>query len=48
MPEADEMRAERQAAAEIRKEYSTYDLPTLQNYVNEIGRKLAKNSHRPP
>ena len=48
MSEADEMRKGRQAAAEIGKEYSTYDdLPTLQNYVNEIGQKLAKNSHRP-
>jgi predicted Zn-dependent protease len=47
MSEADEMRTGRQTAAEIGKEYSTYDLPTLQNYVNEIGQKLAKNSHRP-
>lgn len=41
------MRTGRQTATEIGKEYSTYDLPTLQNYVNEIGQKLAKNSHRP-
>lgn len=47
MSEADEMRTGRQTAAEIGKEYSTYDLPTPQNYVNEIGQKLAKNSHRP-
>lgn len=47
MSEADEMRKGRQAAAEIGKAYDSYDLPNLQNYVNEIGHKLAINSHRP-
>jgi predicted Zn-dependent protease len=48
MSEADEMRKGQQAAIEIGKAYEVYDdLPALQNYVNEIGQKLAKNSHRP-
>ncbi|HVW65739.1 MAG TPA: M48 family metalloprotease [Nitrosospira sp.] len=48
MSEADEMRKGQQAAAEIGKTYEVYDdLPTLQDYVDEIGQKLAKNSHRP-
>ena len=48
MSEADEMRKGRQVANEISKAYDTYDgLPALQNYVNEIGQKLASNSHRP-
>lgn len=48
MSEADEMREGRQAAAEISKTYDIYDgLPALQNYVDEIGQKLASKSHRP-
>ncbi|HEX8875056.1 MAG TPA: M48 family metalloprotease [Nitrosospira sp.] len=46
MSEADEMRKGQQAAAEISKEYGIYDSPALQSYVNEIGQKLARNSHR--
>lgn len=42
------MREGRQAATEISKTYDIYDgLPALQNYVNEIGQKLARKSHRP-
>jgi predicted Zn-dependent protease len=48
MSEAGEMRKGQQAAVEIGKVYEVYDdLPALQSYVNEIGQKLAKNSHRP-
>ncbi|SEO80563.1 M48 family metalloprotease [Nitrosovibrio sp. Nv6] len=47
MSEADEMRKGRDAAAEVSKAYGVYDFPTLQNYVNEVGQKLAKESHRP-
>ncbi|PTR10150.1 putative Zn-dependent protease [Nitrosospira sp. Nsp5] len=47
MSEADEMNKGRQAAAEIQKKYDNYDLPALQNYVNTVGQKLAKKSHRP-
>src|SRR5574337_1166974 len=46
MSEADEMRKGQQAAAEISKEYGIYDSPALQSYVNEIGQKIARNSHR--
>lgn len=47
MSEADEMNKGREAAAEIQKKYDNYDLPTLQNYVNAVGQKLARKSHRP-
>ncbi|MEK7768921.1 MAG: M48 family metalloprotease, partial [Pseudomonadota bacterium] len=47
MSEAEEMRTGRQADVDIRKEYGVYDSPTLQSYVNKIGQKLAKKSHRP-
>src|SRR5687768_5775360 len=47
MSEADEMRKGREAAAEVSKAYGVYNFPTLQNYVNEVGQKLAKESHRP-
>ncbi|MDQ3187199.1 MAG: M48 family metalloprotease [Pseudomonadota bacterium] len=46
MSEAEEMRTGTRAAAQVSKEYSIYDFPTLQSYVNEIGQKLAKKSHR--
>ena len=47
MSEADEIHKGQEAAAEIRKAYSAYDdLPNLQSYVNEVGQKLAKKSHR--
>jgi predicted Zn-dependent protease len=48
MSEAGEIQKGQEAAAEIRKAYGTYeDLPSLQSYVNEVGQKLAKKSHRP-
>lgn len=48
MSEDDEVRKGWETALEIRKAYRTYDdLPDLQQYVNEIGQKLAKRSHRP-
>jgi predicted Zn-dependent protease len=48
MTEAEEIRKGEKAAAEVRATYGIYDeLPALQDYVNEIGQKLAKNSHRP-
>jgi len=46
MSEAEEVRTGRQADADVRKEYGVYDLPALQAYVNEVGQKLAKASHR--
>ena len=48
MTEAEEIRKGEKAAAEVPATYGIYDeLPALQDYVNEIGQKLAKNSHRP-
>lgn len=47
MSEAEEIRTGRQADADVRKQYGVYDLPALQNYVNEVGQALAKKSHRP-
>jgi len=48
MTEAEEIRKGEKAAAEVPAIYGIYDeLPALQDYVNEIGQKLAKNSHRP-
>lgn len=37
----------RSADAEVRKQYHVYDSPELQEYVNQVGQKLARNSHRP-
>ena len=48
MTEAEEIRRGEKAAAEVPSVYGVYsELPTLQDYVNKIGQKLAKNSHRP-
>lgn len=46
MSEADEMRKGQEAAAEVGEKYGVYDSPALQSYVNEVGQKLAKKSHR--
>jgi predicted Zn-dependent protease len=48
LTEADEIRRGEKAAAKVPTVYGIYDeLPALQDYVNTIGQKLAKNSHRP-
>jgi predicted Zn-dependent protease len=48
MTEADEIRRGEKAAAKVPEVYGIYgESPALQNYVNEIGQKLSKNSHRP-
>ena len=47
MTEAEEIRKGENAAAEVPATYGIYGgLPGLQDYVNDIGQKLAKNSHR--
>jgi predicted Zn-dependent protease len=46
MSEQDEIAAGRQAHQEVMKEYPAYDNPALQAYVNELGQRLAKQSHR--
>lgn len=41
------IQAGKQYHQEILKQYSVYDDPELQEYVNDIGQRLAKKSHRP-
>jgi len=45
--EAQEIAMGQQADAEVRREMGVYDDPELQRYVEDIGYKLAKLSHRP-
>ena len=47
MSEAQEVQVGRQEDAKVRQEYGVYDNQALQQYVNEVGQRLAKNSHRP-
>ena len=47
MSEADEIRTGQKADGDVRKEYGVYDLPALQQYVNQVGQRLARTSHRP-
>lgn len=46
MDEKEEIEAGRKAHAEIVKEYGAVQNPRLQSYVNDIGQRLAKHSHR--
>ena len=36
----------REGDAQVRAEYGVYDNPAIQAYVNDIGQRLAQNSHR--
>jgi predicted Zn-dependent protease len=47
MSEAQEIETGKQLDAEIRREMGVYNDPQLQQYVNDIGQRLARNSHRP-
>lgn len=47
MSEGDELRLGQKASAEIGKEYPEYRDPELQRYLDRIGQKLARASHRP-
>lgn len=47
MSENQEMAVGRQSDAEVKKQYPVYPSKVLQDYVNRVGQKLAKNSHRP-
>lgn len=46
MSAADEVRAGREADAEIRKEYGVYSNAALQEYVKRVGQRVARISHR--
>lgn len=47
MPEAWEKNAGARYHQEILKQYQVYDDPELQQYVDDIGQRLARKSHRP-
>lgn len=47
MSEGWEINAGKQYHQQILKQYSVYDDPELQKYVDDIGQRLAKKSHRP-
>ena len=42
-----EINAGKQYHQEILKQYQVYDAPELQTYLNDIGQRMAKKSHRP-
>ncbi|GAB1235410.1 M48 family metalloprotease [Ferrigenium sp. UT5] len=46
MSEAQEISMGRSADVEVRKQYSVYQNPALQSYVNGVGQALAQRSHR--
>jgi predicted Zn-dependent protease len=47
MSEAQEIQTGRQLDAEVRRQMGVYGDAELQRYVNDIGQRLARNSHRP-
>lgn len=47
MSESQEIQIGRSEDPKVRQEYGVYDNPALQQYVNEVGQKLARHSHRP-
>jgi len=46
LSESDELALGRKTNADVLKQYTVYDNPALQNYVQNIGAKLAAKSHR--
>ncbi|HZW25431.1 MAG TPA: M48 family metalloprotease [Gallionella sp.] len=47
MSESQEVALGRQADVQVKQQYKVYESKALQDYVNEVGQKLAKQSHRP-
>lgn len=47
MSENQEIVVGRQNDVQVKKEYKVYESQALQDYVNRVGQKLAKQSHRP-
>lgn len=47
MSESWEINAGKQYHQQILKQYQVYDDPELQTYLNDIGQRMAKSSHRP-
>ena len=46
LSEADELELGRQAAAEVEKKYPVLRNPAVQNHINSLGQRLARNSGR--
>jgi predicted Zn-dependent protease len=47
MSESQEVSTGRSEDSKVRGQYGVYDDPALQDYVNDIGQRLARSSHRP-
>src|SRR5258707_3173272 len=47
MSESQEVQVGRQEDVKVRQEYGVFDDKPLQTYVNEVGQRLGKASHRP-
>ena len=47
MSESQEVQVGRQEDAKVREEYGVFDDTALQKYVNDVGQRLGKASHRP-
>lgn len=47
MSESQELALGRQADEQVKKQYTVYPSKALQDYVNNVGQKLAQKSHRP-
>ncbi len=47
LSESQEVAVGRREDANVRKQFGVYDNAALQQYVNEVGQRLAKASHRP-
>ena len=47
MSESQEVQVGRQEDVKVRQEYGVYDNKALQQYVNEVGQRLGRASHRP-
>lgn len=47
MSESQEVAVGRQSDAQVKKQYKVYGSKPLQDYVNRVGQRIAKQSHRP-
>lgn len=47
MSESQEIAVGRQADVQVKKQYKVYESKALQDYVNRVGQRIAKESHRP-
>ncbi|MDP1997240.1 MAG: peptidase M48 Ste24p, partial [Gallionella sp.] len=47
MSENQEVAVGRQADEQVKKQYQVFESRALQDYVNRVGQRLAKQSHRP-